>query len=179
MEGVLLDAEVQNGRTINVYDVTIPCEVEPLCYNFSIIDTFLAQPVVLSALGVSPKASYEDCNTLVHTYLLGDWVGNFAVDVPSVLAKKIPILVYSGTNDFICNYIGGQRWTNGMVWSGQSAFQAANTTSWIVDGKVAGTVKTASGFTFLSVFNAGHMVPMNQPKNALDMVKRFITGKPF
>eukprot|EP01126_Amoeba_proteus_P043749 TRINITY_DN481_c0_g2_i2.p1 TRINITY_DN481_c0_g2~~TRINITY_DN481_c0_g2_i2.p1 ORF type:complete len:262 (+),score=63.30 TRINITY_DN481_c0_g2_i2:494-1279(+) len=96
MEGVLLDAEVQNGRTINVYDVTIPCEVEPLCYNFSIIDTFLAQPVVLSALGVSPKASYEDCNTLVHTYLLGDWVGNFAVDVPSVLAKKIPILVYSG-----------------------------------------------------------------------------------
>jgi cathepsin A (carboxypeptidase C) len=50
---------------------------------------------------------------------LGDWVGNFATDLPAALAENIPVLVYSGTNDWICNWIGGQRWTSAMVWPGQ------------------------------------------------------------
>jgi len=115
----------------------------------------------------------------VHTFLLGDWIGDFAVDIPVVLASKIPTLVYSGTNDFICNHIGGERWTAAMQWSGQKAFVAAPITNWTVADKPAGNVKTANGLTLLNVYGAGHMVPMNQPANALDMVKRFTSGTPF
>jgi hypothetical protein len=50
---------------LQVYDVTIRCEVEPLCYNFSLVDALVAQPQVLKSLGVSAKADYEDCNMLV------------------------------------------------------------------------------------------------------------------
>jgi len=179
MEAALFDAEVQNFRTINVYDVTQRCTVEPLCYDFSLAGTFLAQSAVQKALGVSPQASWVDCNMEVHLDLLGDWVGNFAIDIPIVLQENIPVLIYSGTNDWICNYMGGEKWTNAMKWPGQSAFIAAKTKSWSVKGNVAGNVKTAKNFTFLTVFNAGHMVPMNQPVNALSMVQTFISGNPF
>jgi len=179
METSLLDAEIQNLRTINVYDVTQRCEVEPLCYDFSLAGQFLALPSVRTALGVSPSASWVDCSMSVHLKLLDDWVGNFATDIPSVLAQNIPVLIYSGTNDWICNYMGGQRWTHAMQWPGQNAFNGATTKSWKVLGKRAGDVKTASNFTFLTVLNAGHMVPMNQPRNALSMVQTFISGKSF
>jgi len=178
-EVILGDAEVQAGRTINVYDVTIPCAVEPLCYDFSLSDKLLAKSDVLKALGVSPNADYQECNMAVHFLFLADWVGNFAIDLPVVLASKIPVLIYSGTNDYICNYLGGKRWVNALQWPGQSAFQQAQETNWTVNGNVAGLSKTAQGFTFLQVYDAGHMVPMNQPEVSLDMVKRFIMGKGF
>jgi len=179
MEGVLADAEVQAGRTINVYDVTIPCEVEPLCYDFSDADTYLNSAEVKAGLGANSDVDWVDCSTEVHLLLLDDWVGNFAVDIPIVLAQNISVLIYSGTNDFICNHLGGSRWVSEMQWPGQGEFQKAPEVPWTVNGKVAGQSKSASGFTFLEVYNAGHMVPMNQPVNALAMVQAFISGKTF
>jgi carboxypeptidase C (cathepsin A) len=179
MEAVLADAEAQAGRTINVYDVTIPCEVEPLCYDFSDADTFCNLASTKSALGVKSDVKWEDCNQAVHLLFLDDWVGNFAVDVPIVLAQNISVLVYSGTNDFVCNYFGGSRWLAAMKWPGQQAYINAPNKNWVVNSNVAGQSKSAQGLTFLTVANAGHMVPMNQPVNALSMVKTFIEGKPF
>jgi len=178
MEGVLGDAEVQAGRTINVYDVTIPCEVEPLCYDFSDADTYLNSAEVKNGLGAKSDVEWVDCNQEVHLLFLDDWVGNFAVDIPVVLAANISVLVYSGTNDFICNYIGGSRWISAMDWPGKDAYNKADEVEWKVGGQVAGLSKSAGGLTFLQVFNAGHMVPMNQPVNALAMVQQF-TMKSF
>jgi len=48
-----------------------------------------------------------------------------------------------------------------------------------VNGTIAGTAKTFTNLTFLEVYNAGHLVPMNQPQNALDMLVRFIYDSPF
>ncbi len=55
----------------------------------------------------------------VYSMLLDDWIGNFAVDVPKILAANVRVLVYSGDKDFICNYIGGQRWVANMDWPGK------------------------------------------------------------
>jgi hypothetical protein len=87
MQGVLIDAEVQNRRTINVYNVKIPCEVPPLCYDFSDVDKLMADPAVKKALNVNPKATWTECNYAVHMNLMGDWMTNFATDVPSILAS--------------------------------------------------------------------------------------------
>jgi carboxypeptidase C (cathepsin A) len=180
MEAVLADAEAQNGRTINVYDVTQRCNVEPLCYDFSLATTFMTSPVVMKALGANPKVQWVDCNMEVHTGLLGDWIGNYAIDVPAILGAKIPVLVYSGTNDWICNYLGGEAWVSQMSWPGTSGYNAAAWGNWTgPNNSQAGRSKTFSGLTFLEVFNAGHMVPMNQPQNALQMVKLFLAGQPF
>ena len=46
----------------------------------------------------------------------------------------------------------------------QSEFVNAKFQNWMVDGMLAGEVKSGGGLTFLEVENAGHMVPADQPK---------------
>jgi len=179
MQGVLSDAEAEAGRTINVYDVTIPCAVEPLCYDFSDADTYLNSVEVKTGIGAKSDVEWVDCSQSVHLLFLNDWVGNFATDIPIILAQNLSVLVYSGVNDFICNYVGGSQWVSNMKWPGQDRYNNATVAVWTVDSKVAGQVKSAAGLTFLTINGAGHMVPMNQPLNSLNMVQTFIQGKPF
>jgi len=82
-------------------------------------------------------------------------------------------------NDLICNYLGVVQWTWNLSWSGQQAFQKAPENNWTYSGKVVGTTKSAQGFTLVKIFNAGHMMPMNQPAVSLEMVKLIISGKKF
>ena len=42
-----------------------------------------------------------------------------------------------------------------------------------------GQARTYKGFTFLRVYNAGHMVPHDQPKAALAMMEQFISKGAF
>ncbi|CAN0583295.1 unnamed protein product, partial [Ectocarpus sp. 12 AP-2014] len=39
--------------------------------------------------------------------------------------------------------------------------------------------KRGNPLTFLLVLNSGHMVPLDQPRAALDMLKRFLSGDAF
>ncbi|CAN0104491.1 unnamed protein product, partial [Ectocarpus fasciculatus] len=39
--------------------------------------------------------------------------------------------------------------------------------------------KPGNPLTFLVVLNSGHMVPLDQPRAALDMLKRFLSGDAF
>jgi carboxypeptidase C (cathepsin A) len=60
-------------------------------------------------------------------------------------------------------------------WPGKQGFNDAKPKVWTseISGKPAGKARTSGGFTFLQVFAAGHMVPLDQPEAALDMVKTF------
>jgi carboxypeptidase C (cathepsin A) len=59
----------------NVYDIREECGQPPLCYDFSAADTFLNRDDVRETLGVAGR-KWKDCNQLVHTFLLGDWMTN-------------------------------------------------------------------------------------------------------
>lgn len=157
----------------NVYDIRIPCSNPPLCYDFGNLDKLIALDSVRTALGVG-KRSWESCNQVVHTFMLGDWVTDFSPQVDFALKNGVGILVYSGDKDFICNWRGGEAWTNAIRWEKQALFQNADYQDWTVDGEPAGSYKKTDKFTFLRFFNAGHMVPMDQPKNALEMLRLFI-----
>lgn len=75
---------------------------------------------------------------------------------------------------------GNKAWTQELKWTGRQAFNAAPDQPWLLaDGTQAGEARTAEGFTFLRVFGAGHMVPMDQPAAALALVNAFTQGKPF
>jgi len=176
--GIIEGVQVAGGD-FNVYDIRLPCSDPPLCYNFDYLGRFLNQAKVQQALGVVPPREWVECDTLAHLLLTIDWFENYETEVPAILAANVSVLVYSGMLDFICNYLGGEAWTAKMPWTGQAAFNAANFTSWNVNSSVAGYVKAAEGLTFLEVVNAGHMVPMDQPANALDMLRRFLNNLPF
>lgn len=160
---------------LNPYDIRIPCAVPPLCYDFSNIETYLNNATVQEALGVSKK--WSSCNYIVNFEFSGDWMKNYQGMLPDLLQDDIPVLIYAGDVDFICNWIGNKQWTLGLPWTGKSAFNAAEDKDWSVAGKTAGKVRTAQGFTFLQIHDAGHMVPRDQPEAALSMVDIFVHGK--
>lgn len=112
----------------------------------------------------------------VHTALLGDWMLNLAPKVTDILNAGLDTLVYSGDKDFICNWRGGEKWTNEVNWEGKSTYGKTDYVDWTVGGKPAGHLKSYKNLKFLRVYDAGHMVPMDQPANALQMLKEFITG---
>mmetsp|Transcript_23819 Transcript_23819/g.28753 ORF Transcript_23819/g.28753 Transcript_23819/m.28753 type:complete len:461 (-) Transcript_23819:114-1496(-) len=181
VEPITIAAGLRFHGEMNPYDIREKCEYPPLCYDFSGVDKFLKEPSVLSALGVSPKAKWTECEMGVHFFLLADWMANLEVNIPATLAAGVRVLVYAGEEDFICNWLGNSRWTDAMVWPGQYEFGNFTSVPWTPEGASApaGEAKHAKGLTFLKVYKAGHMVPLNQPEAALAMLDTFTSGKSF
>ena len=46
----------------------------------------------------------------------------------------------------------------------------------IIPGTTGGMLRSSNGFSFLRVYDAGHMVPRDQPAVALAMLNAFIAG---
>ena len=51
--------------------------------------------------------------------LLSDWVQQYSTSTGMVLDEDIKVFVYSGMNDYVCNYIGGAEWTKATKWRNQ------------------------------------------------------------
>ena len=96
--------------------------------------------------------------------------------MPDLLENGIPVLVYAGDQDYICNWLGNQAWTLALPWSGQGAFNATTPADWSVAGAKAGELRSSGTFSFLRVLAAGHMVPRDQPEVALSMINSFVAG---
>jgi carboxypeptidase C (cathepsin A) len=175
-----LEMEPVTATGVNQYDVRIKCEVPGLCYNFTLVSDYLSQPSVMQALGVTGH-QWSMCNTAADLRLVygGDWMTSYAPYVPQILGSGKRVLVYEGEFDFICNWYGGYAWVENLSWAGSKAFKAASNSSWVVDNQIAGFYQSAQNLTFLKVKNAGHMVPLDQPENALDMFTRFTQDLPF
>ena len=121
------------------------------------------------------------CLQFVNFNFHGDWLKDFSGYVADLLNADIPVLIYAGDLDYICNYLGNRAWTLKLDWKSKDKFVSAGEHQWGTgtDGKSAGLARTADGFTFLQVYNAGHMVPLDKPTVALDMIKTFVTGGSF
>lgn len=79
-------------------------------------------------------------------------------------------LVYSGDQDFVCNWYGGRSWTENLDWKYQTQFKNQDFKVWNVDNKAAGELREYNNLKFLRVYQAGHMVPMDQPAVSLAML---------
>ena len=167
-----------SGR--NPYDMRAKCEVKPLCYNFTKVDVFFNREDVRAALGVGDR-KWSSCNMQVNQMFGGDWMKNYQTDLPDQLESGIKVLIYAGDQDYICNWLGNKAWTLAMPWSGHDAFNAAEDLPYRLDSNSleVGKLRTAKGFSFLQLYSAGHMVPLDQPEAALDMFNGFVLGSKF
>jgi len=182
----IVDTILQDAGNINVYDIRKQCTYQPLCYNFTAANYLLTTQSVTDSLGVSDKAAaWESCNMDVHKAFMTDWWSNLEVNIPKMVDEGgLRVLVYSGDQDYIVNWYGGRDWVSNMTWSGQQTYNSMDWQTWITDSE-AGEFKTATSrttgasVTFLRVFAAGHMVPMDQPENSYQMLKNFMSNTPF
>ncbi|KAJ7751869.1 serine carboxypeptidase [Mycena maculata] len=176
----------------NPYDISQACDADGLkdnlCYPVTAhIRAYLSRPAVREALGVDPTvpANFSSCSPTVSTdfhaqmdgfRLTQDYVGG-------LLERGVRVLIYVGTYDWICNWVGNERWTLALEWSGQAAFAAEPLRPWAVGGDFAngraGLARSANGLTFATIDRAGHMVPYDKPKEALDLLQRWLSGEGF
>jgi len=154
----------------NPYDMSKMCEVPPLCYDFSLETAYLNNKEVQKEIGVG--MAWQSCNMLVNLFFRNDWMHNYHQVIPEMLEAGVRVLIYAGDLDYVCNWMGNYHWALKLKWEGHTAFNSASDVEW----KKHGLLRKAGNFAFLKVFEAGHMVPMDQPAAALDMVNSFLNN---
>jgi pimeloyl-ACP methyl ester carboxylesterase len=165
----------------SMYDIRLFEHTSSYPPGHDAVERYLNRADVRKALHVGPLTGrYVECadppyNALSHQDGLGA-VG----ELVQLLHAQIPVLLFSGQFDVICNHIGTQRMLDKMEWNGNAGWRAAKSAVWSADGKdPSGYIKSYQNLNFLSVLDSGHMVPLSKPKESLDMIRRFVQGKPF
>ena len=134
---------------------------------------YLNEPSVQLFLGIPKGLEWEECSDSVNMMFDKDRLANVAQDLVPVLAAKVPVLVYSGMLDLICNYMGGIQWTNDLQWPFKAQFNAAPTNPWS-----GGSIQQSNGLAMASVANAGHMSPHDQPVQVSLLISCFVGSVP-
>ena len=79
------------------------------------------------------------------------------------------MLIYNGNKDIVCNTPAAlSMFPPTKTWSKRKAFR--------VNGQDSGFIQTDGNLTFVGLDNAGHLVPKDQPEEALLLLKLFING---
>jgi len=127
------------------------------------ISAYLNAPSTRALLGVDPSLDslpFSSCSVLVGTSftLSHDQLRTSHLHVAALLERDIRVLVYVGTYDWMCNWIGNERWTLELEWSGHDEFAAEELREWIVDNERVGLTRGRGGLVYAAVEGAGHMV---------------------
>ncbi|KAI9277814.1 Alpha/Beta hydrolase protein [Sporodiniella umbellata] len=168
-------------KGLNPYDIRVKCQGDTgLCYDQILsIQKYANLPEVKVNLGVDPEiAQYESCSNSVGVRFgrTGDGSYDFSGKVADTLEAGVRVLLYVGEMDWICNWVGNLEWSLNMKWPGQKGYQQAPTEPWYSDltGQKAGEVRSFGNLTYLKIYEAGHMVPFDQPENALDFFNKWL-----
>ncbi|MCP4748345.1 MAG: S10 family peptidase [Desulfobacteraceae bacterium] len=156
----------------NMYDVRLIGD-----YDFSIIGRYLDQPEVRQALFVDPSVTQWKETSKRIAFLLEKGEQNSVADLYPPLFEAIPVLIYNGIYDMDCNFMGTDFWIQNLQWSFRDEFLNAPREPWFVNGALAGHIRSAKNLTQVLFAGAGHLVPMDQPENALTLLNLFLPGK--
>ena len=138
--------------------------------------TLIQRPEVRRILHVG-NATW-DHGEVVEQHMMEDMLQSVAPWVAELL-DHYRVMVYNGQLDIIVAYPLTDNYLRNLKWSGAEQFAVAPRKKWYVENDLAGYAKTAGRLTQVLVRDAGHMVPMDQPRWALDLLNRFIANKPF
>lgn len=153
----------------NVYDIRKKCVGQGLCYNFDSITELFKKPEVIADLGIQDRLPYEMCSDGPNTALIVDYNTDASIGVAQLLNNNYKVYVYSGDKDYSCNWEGGLSWVTKMSWKHQNEFNKIELTKCDY-----GSCKEFANLKFIKVADSGHMVPMDQPENALKMLDEIL-----
>lgn len=193
---VILDVTKTGNQCLNMYDIRLK-DVFPSCGmnwppDLAQVTPYLRRKEVTDALHVNPdkRTGWTECD--------GSVSANFRVHkskasiklLPQLLEDKLPIVLFSGAKDMICNHLGTEDLISNMKWSGGQGFETgheeyAPKRDWTFEGESAGYYQEARNLTYVLFYNSSHMVPFDYPRRTRDMLDRFmgvdiasIGGKP-
>ncbi|KAF7359146.1 Carboxypeptidase [Mycena sanguinolenta] len=158
------------------YDMRTECigEVrDTLCYPATKqIANYLNLPSTRLTLGIDPL--YPNISMPAATLYQSS-----TLHIAALLDRSVRVLIYAGTYDLVCNFVGNDRIARGLEWHGTQQFVEQPLRDWIVDGQPAGETRAFGGLTFATLRDAGHQAPYDRPVQALALINRWLAGVPL
>ncbi|CAG8745652.1 6246_t:CDS:2, partial [Gigaspora rosea] len=148
----------------------------------SIYRNYLEKSVILNSIGVNTEATkFIEVDNKVYSRFAdsGDIIHSMKSQVEFLLDNNIPMMFYTGDADFICNWMGGNEMAESLKWKRHQNFKNATFQEWTVDGVKVGEIRKVEGLWFVKVFESGHLIANSQPKNSLELFKKWIKNKPI
>ncbi|XP_052896921.1 venom serine carboxypeptidase [Anopheles moucheti] len=140
---------------------------------------FLQLPETRRAIHVGNNSFHDlDGENKVEDHLMLD-VMQSVVPYLNELLHAYRVVIYNGQLDIIVAYPLTMNYVTKLSFPGSDDYKKAPRHIWRVDGEIAGYAKEAGNLVEVLVRNAGHMVPKDRPKWALDLVMRLTHGKKF
>ncbi|KAJ7520944.1 hypothetical protein O6H91_19G031300 [Diphasiastrum complanatum] len=140
------------------------------------VQAYLNRPEVQAALHANVTRlpyPWTDCSNLLN-YSYKDVLSSVLPTYHTLLQSGIEIFVFSGDVDAIVPVTGTRSWISKLKLEIKKEWRP-----WFVNSQVGGYVTEYKGLTFVTVRDAGHMVPYTQPARALHLFSSFISGKPL
>ncbi|OMP09201.1 Peptidase S10, serine carboxypeptidase [Corchorus olitorius] len=163
----LLKSRLKAGQLSEKYD---PCTERHSEVYFNL-------PEVQKALHVLPEVApskWETCNDIVNEH----WKDSpkTVLDVyRELIHVGLRIWIFSGDTDAVIPVTSTRYSIDALKLPTVSHWRA-----WYDDdGQVGGWTQEYAGLNFVSVRGAGHEVPLHRPKQALTLVKAFLSGTPM
>ncbi|PKY07660.1 putative carboxypeptidase S1 [Aspergillus campestris IBT 28561] len=171
-----IENPIGNSGDFNVYDVRAPANDPnpPTTYQ-----DYLADPEIMKKIGA--KSEYQDCASGANMRFssTGDHSKSYLDELSNVVKSGIQVLVWAGDADWICNWYGNYDVANAVDYPGKEEFAGKDLKPYTVNGKEKGTFKNVENFSFLRVYEAGHMVMYYQPELSLQAFVQTMQKKPI
>lgn len=184
LQQILQISNEEKGKCVNMYDIRLD-DTYPSCGmnwppDLADVKPYLRRKDVTDALHINPAKTtgWTECNGQVGS-AFNARESRPSIQILPTLLEKVPILLFSGDRDLICNHLGTEELINTMEWNGGKGFEMspgvwAPRRDWTFEGEPAGIWQEARNLTYVVFYNASHMVPFDYPRRSRDMLDRFM-----
>ena len=178
------DRKGTSESCLNMYDVRLRDNYPSCGMNWPpdlrYVTPYLRRPDVTAALHINANKAtgWMECNGNVGSQFRDKKSVPSIQYMPEILAQ-VPVVLFSGAEDLICNHLGTEALIGNMEWNGGKGFELspgnwAPRREWTFEGESAGFWQEARNLTYVLFYNASHMVPFDYARRTRDMLDRFM-----
>ncbi|CAG8621317.1 37154_t:CDS:2 [Gigaspora margarita] len=164
----------QNSDT-GLYDIRTKNDIPVPVYT-----KYLENPFVLESIGVNPTVitKYLEFNEEIYFRFTdsGDLARSTMSQVEFLLDNNVPIMFFTGDADYICNWLGGNEMAESLKWKRSQEFKNAMFQEWTIGTIKVGEIREIKNLWFVKISESGHFVPHDQPRNSLELFKKWINS---
>jgi serine carboxypeptidase-like clade 4 len=147
---------------VNYYDI-----LNFANYDFRPLSCYLNNGAVKSALGIARGDSWSTDNSNIANARGRDAIYTTIPLLKKALSNNVKVLIYQGEKDLLINHLGAEKWL-------ASDFGLNNLQDSHLNERLIGQEQTTGLLSYMLLYNAGHLVPHDQPEAALQMFESFL-----
>lgn len=160
--GEIYNYVADSALNINFYDVRGFAN-----YDLRGLGCYLNNAAIKTSLGIASGDSWGENNSQILNARAGDAIYTTTPLIKKALTNNIRVLIYHGEKDLLINHIGAETWLN-------SEFGLTGLIDWHIGDKLVGQNASSGLLSYSLIFNAGHLVPYDQPQASLQMFEQFV-----